>query len=219
MNSLLSSIPRWIFSLFLLILLLPVIILILLIVSVVTRQSPVYRQDRTLSLGTSPINIYKIRTIKDGNGFSSLEEKSEKVFNKNEYENHVPAFCRWLRRSGLDEILQLVNVLKGEMQLIGPRPLAEADLLLINRELPGFNEQRALLKSKPGITGCWQVWMDRDKGPANMLELDQYYENNKSLFLDLKIILETINIIFFSRHWDSVIGMSVNSNRLFKLRL
>ena len=135
MNNYLHSIPGWILSLLLLILLLPVIIVILIIVAFVTRQFPILRQQRSIALGTGNVNIYKIRTIKGGADLGRLEEKSVNVFNKREYEKFVPGFCRWLRKSGLDEILQLVNVLKGEMCIIGPRPLSEADLLLIMKIL------------------------------------------------------------------------------------
>ncbi len=217
--NLIHLIAGWTFSLIILVVSLPLILLILIAVSIITLQFPIYRQYRSLALDSEGVVIYKIRTIKGEKEFTYLEEKSADVYNKSEYEKFVPPFCRWLRKSGLDEILQLLNVLKGEMRLIGPRPLAEFDLRLIKSDFPDIDARRAKLKSKPGITGCWQVWMDRDKGPAYMIELDEFYEKNKSIALDIKIIIETLNIILFSRHSDAVIGRSEKSKRLFKIKL
>lgn len=92
---------------------------------------------------------------------------------------------RWLRRLSLDEVPQLLNVLRGEMSLVGPRP-----------EMPfvvaGYSElERERLRAKPGITGLWQISADRGRPIHENIEYDLYYLEHQSVFLDLAILLNT----------------------------
>ncbi|MHB9012657.1 MAG: sugar transferase, partial [Ignavibacteriaceae bacterium] len=107
-------------SLLIIIICVPLIAVILLIVSVVTDDSPLLTQERKIHLTKRGIKIFKIRTIKNSKSFNELEKKSGKVFNKEEYEDYVPLFCRYLRKTGIDELPQVINVLRGEMSLVGP---------------------------------------------------------------------------------------------------
>ncbi len=117
----------------------------------------------------------------------------------------MPLFCRWLRKSGLDEILQLINVIKGEMSLVGPRPLTTGDLELLKKSEPELYERRRILNSKPGITGYWQVCGRREDGAFNLIENDEYYERNKSLIMDLKLILKSVVVLLTASHSDSIL--------------
>ena len=117
--------------------------------------------------------------------------KENEIFRNEEYANCVPAFCKWLRKSGLDEILQIFNVLKGEMSLVGPRPLLLREFNLMKKENPDLYKRREKINSLPGITGYWQIYGERERGAKNLVELDEFYDRNKSLLLDLKIILKT----------------------------
>ena len=157
------------------------------------------------------IRIIKIRTIKTKvpDSFSP-----DKIFIKNELRDFVPVFCRWLRKSGLDEILQLVNVIKGEMSLIGPRPLMESDLHFMKKYEPDYFLRRSKIKSKPGISGYWQIYGDREKGTQNLVELDEFYEKNKSISLDLHIIVKTFYILLTATHSDAIIS-AVNKTHLY----
>lgn len=98
----------------------------------------------------------------------------------------------WLRRWSLDELPQLVNVLKGEMSLIGPRPLPVAPESFRGRE-------RRRMLVKPGITGLWQVSGRSDVNWAEAVRLDLYYVDNWSLWLDLVILWKTISAVFSSK--------------------
>jgi lipopolysaccharide/colanic/teichoic acid biosynthesis glycosyltransferase len=90
-----------------------------------------------------------------------------------------------LRRSGLDELPQLWNVLKGEMSLVGPRMITPA-------ELRKFGESSWIFEvMKPGITGYWQVQGDQGAGYEKRIEMDLFYVSNWSLWLDLKILMAT----------------------------
>jgi lipopolysaccharide/colanic/teichoic acid biosynthesis glycosyltransferase len=116
----------------------------------------------------------------------SMNEVSGPVF-KIKRDPRVTPVGRFLRKSSLDELPQLFNVLKGEMSLVGPRPLAV-------RDYRGMTEdwQRRRLSVPPGITCLWQV-MGRNSIPFDRwMELDLEYIDNWSLLLDLKICLKTI---------------------------
>ena len=183
----------------------PLIAVILLIVSIVTDDLPLLTQERKIYLKKRGIKIIKIRTIRNSKSFNELEKKSYKIFNKEEYEDYVPLFCRYLRKTGIDELPQLINVLKGEMSLVGPRPLNVQDLLIMKRDQPQHYERRSRICSEPGITGYWQVFGNRDEGVENLLEKDEYYEQNKSLSLDLKIMIKTLSVIIMAGHSDSIV--------------
>ena len=97
---------------------------------------------------------------------------------------------RFLRRMSLDELPQLINVLKGEMSLVGPRP-----------EMPfivaGYDEiHKERLKVLPGITGLWQLSGDRKKAIHENMDYDLYYIRNMSFFLDMAILIETFIFAF-----------------------
>ena len=184
----------------------PLILSVLTVSAILTGKFPVIKQARSLTLESDRINVYKIRTIRHLKEFRIAEKNSSKIFNKTEYENFVPLFCAYLRKTGFDEILQLLNVIKGEMSLIGPRPLIKNDLILMRKAEPELYERRRNIKSKPGITGYWQIWGNREEGITNLIELDEYYEKNKSLFLDLKIVLKTLVVFLTAGHVDAILG-------------
>lgn len=92
---------------------------------------------------------------------------------------------KFLRNTGLDELPQFANVLRGEMSIVGPRP--EMEFIVRNYSL----FERTRLMVKPGITGLWQIYADRTKPIHESLDYDLHYIENYSLFLDFSIIIET----------------------------
>ena len=96
---------------------------------------------------------------------------------------------RWMRRYSLDETPQLINVLKGEMSLVGPRPMPLDEV----EGYTDWHHQRHQVK--PGLTGLWQVSGRSDLSFEEMIELDLFYIQNCSFRLDLKILLETISVV------------------------
>jgi lipopolysaccharide/colanic/teichoic acid biosynthesis glycosyltransferase len=100
---------------------------------------------------------------------------------------------RFLRKTSLDELPQLWNVLKGDMSLIGPRPPIVSEVL----EYSAHEFQR--LSVKPGITGLWQVTLRGRHDFADMVELDGRYARELSPLLDLKILLKTVPTVLFGR--------------------
>jgi hypothetical protein len=117
----------------------------------------------------------------------------------------VPSWCdvgddpritrvgRWLRRLSLDELPQLINVVRGEMSLVGPRPLIESE----DRQVEGRFRRR--LDLTPGVTGLWQVHGRSDIPFEDMVSLDYLYVTNWSLWGDVKLLVRTVAIVFAGR--------------------
>jgi len=196
----------------------PFIVLILISVSIIIGDIPVLIQDRKITLEKQRVKIFKIRTIKRSKQFIEIERSPSNIFYKEDYNEHVPLFCKWLRKTGLDEILQLINVIKGDMSLVGPRPLLESDLAIMKKYEPDIYLRRTKIYSLPGISGNWQVNGDRGKGSQNLIELDEEYEKMKSTLMDIKIILRSVVILLMARHSDSIVGNGTIRNTA-KLRL
>ena len=166
-------------AIFLFLLLFPLIIIIYLILYILIG-SPIYFQKRPGYMN-KPFIIYKFKTLIDK---KCRARKSKKKNFK---------FGNFLRKTGLDEIPQLINVLRGEMSFIGPRPLLMRYLKL----KPFINHSRS--KCIPGISGLAQIQRNKkdNKGKwKSQLDFDKYYFENLSLFLDLKIFLLTLIKIF-----------------------
>ena len=160
---------------------LPVIFVLFFIIRF-TIGSPVFFKQQRPGLHVEPFYIYKFRTMSDKkNSHGELLSDGERL----------TRFGRWLRSTSLDELPSLWNVLKGEMSLVGPRPL-------LMEYVPLYNAlQMRRHQVKPGVTGWAQVngrnaisWQDKFK-------LDIWYVDHQSLWLDIKIIFLTIKKVFF----------------------
>jgi exopolysaccharide production protein ExoY len=101
----------------------------------------------------------------------------------------ITAVGRFLRRTSLDELPQLWNVIRGEMSLVGPRPVVREELLRYGRHLHRY------LAARPGITGLWQVTGRNDTDYRRRVVLDVYYVRRQSVFLDLYILLKTTQVV------------------------
>ena len=133
-------------------------------------------QERTGKFG-KPFKIFKLRT---------MSEKKDKSGNLLPDEERLTYLGKFLRTSSLDELPELVNVLKGEMSIVGPRPL-------LLEYLPYYSEfQRRRMEVKPGITGLAQVSGRNSISWEDKFKLDIYYIDNFSIILDLKILILTI---------------------------
>jgi Undecaprenyl-phosphate galactose phosphotransferase WbaP len=101
----------------------------------------------------------------------------------------ITALGRFLRRTSLDELPQIWNVLQGEMSLVGPRPVVREELMRYGRCLPIY------LSAKPGITGLWQVTGRNDTNYRRRVALDVYYVRRRNLLLDLYILFKTTRVV------------------------
>ncbi len=191
-----------IFSLLLLVITFPFMVVFSIIVWVETSHYPIYTQKRGIVLEKKLFKLFKLRTLK---GLDSRQNHSPDIFIKNDLEKYVTSFGRWLRKTGLDELPQLLNVLFGNMSIIGPRPFSLSDMERMKLTQKSFYERRSKITSKPGITGFWQIYGDRTKGIENLLELEEYYDCHKSLILDLKILRDTIYLVFGANNKDAIL--------------
>lgn len=100
---------------------------------------------------------------------------------------------RFLRKTSLDEIPQLINVLKGEMSLVGPRPVVEEELKEYGSEVSKF------LSVKPGMTGYWQISGRSEVGYPERVDVELFYVEHQSLFLDIAILLKTVAMVLLRK--------------------
>ncbi len=202
-------------GLILLLLTSPFIIFSAVLIFIETKRNPFYIQLRGLTLEDRLFKVYKLRTLYDT---SHPEKDKQLVLEKHELEDSVTRYGRFLRKTGLDELPQLLNIIKGEMSFVGPRPLSITDLKIIKEEYPEiYNIRKSLCEEKekngksnrhthlPGLTGYWQVFGDRSKGVENLIELECFYRENASFILDTKIFLKTIPIVLFAMHSDAIL--------------
>ena len=116
-------------------------------------------------------------------------ERSHKLTN----DPRVSCLGRFLRKSSLDELPQLFNVLRGSMSLVGPRPIC-------NEELPDYGEAIDVYRQMtPGITGSWQVHGRSSTTFSERVAMDKRYFSERSLLTDFKILLKTIPVVFFAK--------------------
>ena len=170
-------------------------LMIYLILRLCSRDA-IVKQQR-MGMNGRPFTCYKFRTMSENaeEELSELLETDEEAraewekYRKLRNDPRVTRLGMFLRKTSLDELPQIVNVLKGEMSIVGPRPylLEELDLL------KGFADN--ILSVRPGITGLWQVSGRNDKVFEDRVSLDVNYVRHWSLWLDLVILLKTVKVV------------------------
>lgn len=162
-----------------------------------TSEGPIFFRQRRSGHFGHPFVMYKFRSMVTNaeqrkDELKILNEMSGPVF-KVSRDPRITPVGKWLRRTSIDELPQLINVLKGEMSLVGPRPLPVDETLAISE-----NAQRRRLSVKPGITCLWQVsGRNEVHSFSEWVRLDLEYIDNWSLGLDFKILLKTPGAVLF----------------------
>ena len=172
----------FVLSLVALILLSPVMLIIAIVIRA-TSPGPVFFRQKRVGLRRSHFMIYKFRTMRPGS------EKMVKGVEVMKDDDRVTSIGRFLRRSKLDEIPQCLNVLKGEMSLIGPRPERVASLADYDEEIS------KRLRMLPGMTGLAQVSGNIYLDLQQRYKLDVYYVEHYSLWLDIRILARTVGVV------------------------
>jgi exopolysaccharide biosynthesis polyprenyl glycosylphosphotransferase len=183
-------------SLFGLITLFPLLLVVAMLVKLTSPGAALYRQER-IGLHGRQFRVWKFRTMTCGSDQLVAELMAGHggyvPFYKIVKDPRITPFGRFLRRSSIDELPQLINVLKGEMSLIGPRPHVQAE---VDQYLPDHHRR---LVVKPGITGLWQV-SGRSAIPRHEAVLiDLHYVDTWSLRHDLRILLKTAKAVATAR--------------------
>lgn len=176
-----KNIEDFVISLFILILLSP-LLLVLAIGVKLTSPGPVFYKQVRVGLNGRPFKMLKFRSMP-----ADVEKNGVRWGNSDAKTAHP--FSRWMRRMNLDELPQFINVLRGEMSIVGPRPERVEFIEQFSREIPNYAKKHLV---KAGITGWAQIHGLRGDTDLNKrIEYDLYYIENWSLSLDLKIILMT----------------------------
>lgn len=178
-------------SLFSLILLSPLLLLLIILIKLTSKGPIFYKQIREGKNGAL-FTIYKFRSM-----YENAEEYGPEWAGEND--TRITPLGRIIRKVYIDEIPQMINVLKNEMSLVGPRPERPHFVELLKKEIPYYYKRLAI---KPGITGWAQIKHKYDSSLNDVVEklqYDFYYVENMSLKLDFKIIVNTILVIIFMK--------------------
>jgi lipopolysaccharide/colanic/teichoic acid biosynthesis glycosyltransferase len=184
-----------------LVLLFPLMMIIALLVRLSSPGPALFRQLRQGRRGR-PFWFLKFRTMTVGaehqlRDLEPLNEAAGGVLFKMRHDPRITPLGRWLRRTSLDELPQLLNVLRGEMSLVGPRPLQLRDSALLEQSEPEAYALR--LTVLPGLTGAWQVGGRSETDSKGMLHLDLDYIERWSLWRDLGILFRTVGAVLRGR--------------------
>ena len=150
-----------------------------------TTGNPLYIQER-VGLNGSRFRIYKLRSM-----YSDAEKDGCKWATKDDV--RITKVGHFIRKTRIDELPQLLNILKGDMAFIGPRPERPEFIEKFLQDIPDFNDRIVI---KPGITGWAQVNGGYELTPKEKLAFDKYYIEHESLYLDSLILLKTIQVVF-----------------------
>lgn len=192
---LLKTAGDWVFALLISLLLSPVLLVIAVLVKASSPGPVLYRQERVGVRGTT-FPMLKFRTMV-ADAHDRLAEvlaaegvESVGLFYKPKNDPRVTTVGRVLRKYSLDELPQLLNVLRGQMSLVGPRPQIDAEVAQYDRRA----HRRLLVK--PGMTGLWQISGRSELTPEEGIRMDVYYVENWSLFGDFMILARTVRVVF-----------------------
>ena len=179
-----------VFSLLGMVILSPFFLLISIIIKL-NSKGPVFFVHSRIGEKGKPIGIYKFRTMVENaedliKKFTpEQKEEFERCF-KLENDPRVTKIGNFLRKTSLDELPQILNILKGELSIIGPRPIIQAEL-----DKYGENKEK-FLSVRPGLTGYWAANGRSDTTYEERMEMELYYVDNMSFILDIKIFFKTI---------------------------
>ncbi len=176
----------------------PVMLLIALLIKLDDGGAVFFRQRRATK-GGRLFDVYKFRTMKEA-GSINLSARTD--------DDRITKVGKYLRKFRVDELPQLINILKGEMSVVGPRPEMVENVDKYTEELPEFSYR---LRVKGGLTGYAQIAGKYNTSPKDKLVLDLMYIEKYSLWLDFKLIMQTVTVFF--RAGDSTKGFEKEKNK------
>ncbi|MBJ8116767.1 sugar transferase [Bacillus sp. LB(2018)] len=181
-----------------LIVLFPVFFIVAVLIKYEDPNGPVFFKQIRMGKNGRDFYMYKFRSM-----VTDAEKRLEDLLHQNEVSGamfkmkddpRVTKIGKFIRRTSIDELPQLINVLKGEMSLVGPRPPLPREV----QEYTNYDRQRLMVK--PGCTGVWQISGRSSLSFTEMVELDIEYIVNRNLILDLKIIIKTVRVMLFDKN-------------------
>lgn len=180
-----------------LIILSPVFLIVSIIIKL-TSPGPILYKHKRIGYQGEEIEIYKFRSmVVDSDNFEKyFNEEQMKYFKENfklEDDPRITKIGKFLRKSSLDELPQLINIIKGQMSIVGPRPIVRDEVKKYGIYADTY------FSVKPGLTGLWQVCGRSNTTYEERVQLDVKYVQNRSLLNDLKIILKTFGAVLTSK--------------------
>ncbi|HHD2754476.1 TPA: sugar transferase [Clostridium perfringens] len=172
------------------ILLSPILLIISILIKLDSSGPIVFGHNRVGKYGKE-IKVYKFRSMVENSQevFDNFTPEQKAEFNKNfklENDPRITKVGNFLRKTSLDELPQLWNIIKGDMSVVGPRPIVKKEIIKYGKNF------EKVFSVKPGLTGYWQANGRSDTTYDERVAMDLYYVNNRSLKLDFKIIIQTI---------------------------
>jgi len=173
--------------------LLPLFLVIAILIKIEDSQGAVFFKQTRIGKNEIPFSMFKFRSM-----VTDAEEQFEKLLTRNEAQGamfkikedpRITKVGRFIRRTSIDELPQLLNVLRGDMSLVGPRPPLPREV----EQYTSYDKQRLIVT--PGCTGLWQVSGRNSLGFTEMVELDLEYISNISFKNDIKIIFKTFSAL------------------------
>ncbi len=202
-GAIIKRIFDFVVSLFLLVLLSP-ILLVIYVIKKMADPGPAFYISKRLSRFSEHIDLIKFRSMDSKYGSCDAAEEFRQMGREDlaiEYEKHrkvqndprITRFGRFLRSTSLDELPQIFNVIKGDLSLVGPRPILPQEIKLAHG-------RTSLLHSvKSGVTGIWQVSGRSELSFDERIELELFYAQNWTFWLDIKILFKTIGVVLRKR--------------------
>lgn len=181
-----------------LIILCPLIVIVFIANKLGKDDGPIFFVQKRIGENGKLFRLYKFRTmVVDADKILMKKLRTDKEFRekylnyrKIENDERITKIGNFLRKTSLDEFPQFINVIKGEMSLVGPRPY-------LNREKKDMeNYYDYIIKCKPGITGLWQISGRNKNTFKERLKLDLEYYNNRGVWYDIKIVFKTVLSVF-----------------------
>lgn len=179
-----------ILSLIGIVLLSPIFLIVAIVIKLDSKGKVIFGHER-IGQNMKKFKIYKFRTMYENAAeiFENFSEEQKQEYYVNFKLDNDPRITKigdFLRKTSLDELPQLINILKGDMSIVGPRPIVEKEIEKYN----GYASQ--VFSVVPGLTGYWQAHGRSDTTYDERVQMDMYYLRNRSLALDFKIILKTV---------------------------
>lgn len=164
---------------------LPLILIFGLLIKLEDKGPMTYKQERVGKDG-KVFYIYKLRSMR-----TDAEKFGAQWATKND--PRITKVGNFIRKTRIDELPQLFNILRGDMSIIGPRPERPSFTIEFNKDIPGFINRLAV---RPGLTGWAQVNGGYEMTPEEKLKADIYYMKHRSFFMDMNILLKTVKVVF-----------------------
>ena len=180
-----------------LIILSPILIILAVLIKLESKGPVLFAQER-IGMNGVTFKMYKLRSM-----VANAEQLKKKLVEKNEMDGpmfkmkddpRVTNIGKFIRKTSIDELPQLINVLKGEMSLVGPRPSLPNEV----KEFEPWMLER--LNVKPGLTCYWQVSRRNDIDFENWMKLDVKYVRERNTWIDFKLIFKTFFVLFGDKH-------------------